>query len=355
MYRLPAGLLLAALLLTGCSPLQPVPVEKRTGIDIPISIWWQVEQEIVNASIMAIAPAADFASREITIWTDLIQRQSEAEFIPWYTDYWTQQWLLLKMAWYRLDQADGEESARKRMKSYLLEQFYQRVLLPVSKTSDPSQISEAATSLYLDALRTSAVLIQDRYTIPAEAWRSRLEQIRIIVIPTEPGLTVSLYQLLQHEDESGMPAYTELLKRIPSNEETLSPEFRGSDLDKVVDHTAGSLAEESALKGGVAAAALIAGGGFGLLISAGAALWDINEHAAGKSLLEAETRESIQSMLNEISHSLIDNREYGVLSPALHIHSSLEERLWERFQLLPDPKPPADYPDEHYPKLDTIF
>jgi len=61
----------------------------------------------------------DYARGSMESWRGRVHKRTEADFIPWFTGYWTQQWLAIKVAWYVL--STGTEPAAKRLAIYLQE------------------------------------------------------------------------------------------------------------------------------------------------------------------------------------------------------------------------------------------
>jgi hypothetical protein len=47
-------------------------------------------------------------------WKLLVRERAEADFIPWFSSYWTQQWLTAKVAWYKLGSDDATLALRDR-------------------------------------------------------------------------------------------------------------------------------------------------------------------------------------------------------------------------------------------------
>ncbi|HCV13346.1 MAG TPA: hypothetical protein DGC76_06570, partial [Candidatus Accumulibacter sp.] len=87
-------LLLAACATPGPPPPPPVLVAEST--------WSQVDRDIAAAARAATVPAGDHADGAMAKWRQRVQHYCEADFIPWFTSYGTQQWLAIKVAWYRL-------------------------------------------------------------------------------------------------------------------------------------------------------------------------------------------------------------------------------------------------------------
>src|SRR5512139_2140200 len=115
----------------GCAapgrPLPPSPPAAVSETD-----WQQVDRDLSAASLDAKKPAMNYARGQMEKWRSLVQKRTEADFIPWFTDYWTQKWLAVKLAWYRLSAEKGTEPSVK-LATYLQQQFHSRVLAPVTK------------------------------------------------------------------------------------------------------------------------------------------------------------------------------------------------------------------------------
>ena len=89
-------------------------------------------------------------------------------------------------------------------------------------------------------------------------------------------------------------------------------------------------------------------------VTAPDAPFPVNEHNTIKSTLETELRNSVKSVLELTTHRLIEDRWHGVLSLVQHIHSQVEEQLWNPLPL-PVAIPPSSYPVEDYPEFDSLF
>ena len=108
-------------ILAGCATPTPVPV-----IVVPVvvsqSTWQQVDQEIVAASQQATEQARVYARGSMEHWRTRVYQQTEEVFIPWFSSYWTQEWLSMKVSWYAINAGDEQDASAKRLAAYLLEQ-----------------------------------------------------------------------------------------------------------------------------------------------------------------------------------------------------------------------------------------
>ena len=148
-------------------------------------------------------------------WRSRVHQRTEADFIPWFTGYWTQQWLAIKVGWYKL--SAGEERqirAVKRLAAYLQEQYHDRVLAPVAKEIDPDLVREQATKLYVQFLGEQLQEIPRRYGVPSDQFDRRLKDIPAIALAPHPAHSASLYQIVHADSIAKLPAYVALIDQI---------------------------------------------------------------------------------------------------------------------------------------------
>lgn len=140
-------LMLLLLALAGCSHRPPEP----TG---PVSqaTWQQVDADIGAASLNATSQARAYAAGAMEHWMDLVYQRTDSKFIPWFSSYWTQQWLSMKVAWYKMGSQGDLDPTVDRLAAYLQEEYRQQVLVPVARELDPDSIMETATRRYVGAL-----------------------------------------------------------------------------------------------------------------------------------------------------------------------------------------------------------
>ncbi|MEF9673636.1 hypothetical protein QNM99_21235 [Pseudomonas sp. PCH446] len=96
----------------------------------PVSpkVWQQVDVDLIQASEQATVQADDWARSTMEYWRTRIYQQTDEKFIPWFDGYWTQEWLSIKVGWYRLNDQGEQDPSAKRLASYLQEQYRARVL-----------------------------------------------------------------------------------------------------------------------------------------------------------------------------------------------------------------------------------
>ncbi len=260
-------------------------------------------------------------------WMEKVRQRTEAAFVPWYLDYWTQQWVSIKVAWYGLSREEGEPSATERLAAYLHGEYQTRVLQVVVQELDPRVIRDDASAMYVQLVSDKLRGLANRYHIPPEEFRRRLAAIPAIDIPGDPEHCASLDTLFHGGRVTESPAYAALVRQI----EPRGEDFGGSDttdeLHAVAKIAADRLAGAMAVRGGAAAAAAALGGPAGVLISVGALGWGAYEYEQDKPELELRLRDSLDSALKEIWHYLAEDPRTGVTAPVRHMSVRIERSV----------------------------
>lgn len=255
-----------------------------------------------------------------------MRQRTEEDFIPWYAGYWTQQWLALKVVWYQSQHSVGAVTAAEQLAAYLQQQYYSRVLEPVGREIDPDKIVDHVTSIYLHDLRDELHGIPDRYHVPLDEFHKRLNEIPAIALPTVPQQTASLYQLIQADDVTGMPAYRALVAQIQTAGGGISSRPSRGQLDALARSVANKRVGQLAARG-TATAVAAAVGPVGIVLGMGVTAWGAIEHSKERPALETQLRESLNSALEEMWHKLLENFESGVMGTVHHISGQIDIRL----------------------------
>lgn len=205
-------LLCLLLALAGCAGKRP-PAPPPPAVLTP-AIWQRIDQDLIEASVAATGSANDYARRSMRVWKDQVQQRTESDFIPWFTGYWTQQWLTLKVAWYKMNSGDGAEPPERRLALYLQEQYHRRVIEPVAEQINPEGIRDRASELYLQLFGQQLPAIIQRYNAPPDQVSQRLNRIRIIALGPPAARDATLYQLLRAKSLDQQPAWQALRQHL---------------------------------------------------------------------------------------------------------------------------------------------
>jgi hypothetical protein len=315
------------LVLAGCASPPPVETPRPAAPvpHVPADTWHMLDTDVWIASRDAKLAAEAYAEAALSDWMARVRKQTEQDFIPWYTSFGTQQWLSVKAGWYGLSDPERSDAAAKQLAEYLREQFYERVLEPVSRELDPQTIRERSAALYVRDLDTGIKDLPRRYRLPESAFQARLERVTAIRLLAASGYRVSLYELVAAGDPNGIPGYAALLQRT-------RPDDGGSGLSAerfqpVTSANADELGEQLALRGGASIAGLALGGAPGMLLSLGVSGWQAMEHENRKPALEAELRTHLNPALDEMWRFLAHDPYGGVLAPVNHMSAQIENGL----------------------------
>lgn len=356
--------LVVALLLSlvGCAAPERSP-ERDATVQVSTATWWQVDQDIASASLAAEEAAENYARGLMDGWMRRVGELGEEDFIPWYTGYWTQQWLSIKVAWYKMGDGDGDGDAAavRRLAAYLQKEYQEQVLEPASEEVDPNAVSEQATNLYVKLLAEQLPAIRRRYAVPLAQFERRLQVIPAISATTPGAQNASLYRLVHSDPVAALPAYASLLEHLRERRAGLGAGPSDARLSPIAEGAAERLIDQLAIKSGASAAAAALGGVAGMVISLGAAGFGAIAHAHEKPALEAQLRETLEVAQAEMWRQLVEDPASGVLAGIYHIVEQIERGLasaragrWPygpptATPGIPANRPVDDNPHQHHP------
>ncbi|MBH3427440.1 hypothetical protein [Pseudomonas alkylphenolica] len=329
--------LLLALLLTlgGCSSRQKAP--EPPPVQLSPATWEQIDREIIDASLATTSSVNDYARRSMRVWKDRVQQFTESDFIPWFTGYWTQQWLTMKVAWYKINSGEGKEPPEKRLAAYLQEQYHQRVLDQVAKEIDPEGIRDRAMELYVQLLGQQLQQLAQRYRAPPEQFNLRLTRIQAINLGPPAALNASLHQLLYSKSLAEQPAYAALVKHMHSAVRAGSQRADVS-LSSVAQDASEKLSATLAPRGIASAVASAVGRVAGALISVAATGYGIMSHNQEQPAMIEQLRVILNVALNQEWRELMENRKTGTMAGVYYLSGEVEESLLGARRLPDEPE-----------------
>ncbi len=199
--------------LAGCATPPRAPVETAPVI-VSASTWQQVDREIVAASQSATEQTRIYSRGAMDYWRTRVYELTEQNFIPWFSSYWTREWLSMKVSWYTLSAKGEQDASEKRLAAYLLEAYQEKVLAPVALEVDPDSILGLSVAFYVDILKEELQKISTRHGVPIAQLNGRIQKIPAIALGPPPARNASLYQIVHTDPLNTLPAYAALIDKI---------------------------------------------------------------------------------------------------------------------------------------------
>ncbi|MBF7731716.1 hypothetical protein [Pseudomonas sp. N040] len=340
--NLPCLLIVLLLVLSGCATGARGP--ELTPPVIPPEVWRQVDDDILVASLTATDQAQKYALGAMDQWMDRVYQRTDTDFIPWFSSYWTRQWLTMKVAWYQLNAEGEQDSSVNRLALYLQEQYQERVLEPVAREIDPDLIMAQTTGFYVQQLGVRLKKIPARYGIPAEQFEQWLQRIPAIKLAPPAAHSASLDQLLHAEPLEQLPAYAALLARI-RNAPGGASSWLAADISAVAQQTSAALQSELATRSIASSVSAVVGRVAATVLSLGVAGFSAVSRENERPEMEAQLRKSLNAAFDENWLEWMRNPVSGVLAGVYYISAQVEGSLASRSSLpvsgesLPQPRP----------------
>lgn len=314
--------------LVGCAgkerPPPPPPVV------IPASTWRLIDSEIFAASQDASGEASEFAKDRMNRWRNLVYQRTDAEFVPWFSSYWTRQWLSLKVTWYKMSAEGEREPVVDRLAHYLREQYQERVLEPVAEKINPDWIMAQTTLLYVRQLRSRIQELGPRYRVPTDQLDQRLQKIPAISLAPPANHNASLYQLVHAEPIDNQPAYLALVARIQSTPGRPGDWSEETGLSSVARRTSESLINELTTRSVAGAISAAVGRAAGAVISLGTAGFTAMLRERERPEMEGMLRKNLDAAFDEKWLDWLNDPDRGVMAGVHHLSGQIEGSLADR-------------------------
>ena len=299
--------------LAGCVTPARAPVPAPPVV-VSQSTWQQVDREIVAASQSATEQAKIYSRGAMDYWRTRVYQLTEENFIPWFSSYWTQEWLSVKVSWYSLSAKGEQDASVKRLAAYLLEEYQQRVLAPVAVEIDPDQVLSLAMAFYVDILQEELQRISQRHGVPMAQLNGRIQKIPAIALGPPPARNASLYQVVHTQPLNTLPAYAALIDKIHKAGGDKGVENTDTAMAPVARRASKRIEAEMAPRGAASAVAAAAGKLAGALISVGVAGVRAIIQANDRPDSEALIRSSLGNTFDKAWVKLVQNPTTGVMA-----------------------------------------
>ncbi|TPG75734.1 hypothetical protein [Pseudomonas arsenicoxydans] len=312
--------------LAGCATPVRAPVVEVVVV-VPDSTWHQVDREIVAASQSATEQTRIYSRGAMDYWRTRVYQLTEENFIPWFSSYWTQEWLSMKVSWYTISAKGEQDASAKRLAEYLLEQYQQRVLAPVAVEIDPDAILGLATAFYVDILQEELQKISKHHGIPMAQLNGRIQKIPAIALGPPSARNASLYQVVHTAPLNSLPAYSALIDHIHKAGGDKGVGSTDTAMAPVAKRASQRMEAEMAPRGAASAVAAAAGKLAGGLITVGVAGIRALIQAADRPDSEALIRSSLGNTFDKAWLKLVQNPTTGVMAGTLYMAGQIEGNL----------------------------
>lgn len=320
------------LILAGCAAPHRAQNTAPVAVVAP-STWRQVDADIVNASQVATGKVQIYAQGSMDHWRMLVYERTDEDFIPWFSSYWTQEWLSMKVSWYAISAGKQGQSSSK-LALYLQEQYHDRVLAPVAVEIDPDSIKQQATQFYIQLMGQQLPTIAQRYGVSTDQFEQRLNEIPAIKVAP---YNASLSQVIHAQPLVTFPAYVALINQLRAVEAN-SPD---TGISAVATQTSEKLEAQFASRSAAGAAAAVAGRVVGAVISIGVAGVRAIAHQSERPEMEAQTRKSLGAAFDQAWLNLISDPDTGVMAGVYYLSGQIERSLVQPV-VKPIEKPPLE-------------
>lgn len=313
---------LLLLALAGCSHRAPEPVAPITE-----ATWQQVDADIGAASLSATSQARAYAEDAMQRWMDLVYQRTDSQFIPWFSSYWTQQWLSMKVAWYKMGSKGDLDPTVDRLAAYLQEQYRKQVLLPVAKEIDPDAVMQQASLHYVKLLTQALKEIPQRHGVPQQAFDEHLMGIPAITLGPPASRNASLYDVANAKDVGKLPAFAALMQEIRSAAGKAGAGTKVSGVSPVAQRTSAKLVHELKNRSIAGVVASAAGKVAGSVISVAFTLFSVASNDHDRPDVETQLRKEINAAFDEQWLALMHDPQGGVMAGVDHLGGQVQNSL----------------------------
>ncbi|WP_347912005.1 hypothetical protein [Pseudomonas grandcourensis] len=315
--------------LAGCATPPRAPVEVAP-VNVSASTWQQVDGEIVAASQSATDQTRIYSRGAMDYWRTRVYELTEQNFIPWFSSYWTQEWLSMKVSWYTISAKGEQDAAEKRLATYLLEAYQEKVLVPVAQEVDPDSILRLSVAFYVDILKEELQKISTRHGVPMAQLNGRIQKIPAIALGPPPARNASLYQIVHTEPLNTLPAYAALIDKVHKAGGDKGVGSTDTAMAPVARRASRRMEAEMAPRGAASAVAAAAGKLAGGLITVGVAGIRALIQANDRPDSEALIRSSLGNTFDKAWLKLVQNPTSGVMAGTLYVAGQIEGNLADR-------------------------
>lgn len=296
------------------------------NISIPKQQEYQISSDVASALGKALVASRQSASNNLEQWKNEVMHRVDHPFLDWYYNYFNQLGIGAKSIWINLYSISEEEKAEKLIGSFQQE-FAKQVFQPSLMQLEMERFTRQAVDIYVSEANRNLAGVQSAYNIPQPTWERFLEGLGSITY--NAGGQQQDLTLRAVSRGTGYLATTAMIKAIGF---IGTKKVVASTVSKATSKAVTKLATKTAAKAAAEGSGEMAVGLLGLellnpLAGLGIIVWDVWDHYHTVQLERPILRANLESYLNEVKESLLNDPENGILSSVNKFHDGILNSL----------------------------
>ncbi|QSV62570.1 MAG: hypothetical protein HEQ26_07150 [Dolichospermum sp. DL01] len=295
-------------------------------ITIPQEKQYQISGDVTSALGKALVSARGSASNNLEQWKNEVMHRVDHPFLDWYYNYFNQLGIGAKAILSNLYSISEEEKAEKLIGSFQ-EEFAKQVFQPSLMQLQMERFTRQAIDTYVSEANSNLAGVQSAYNIPQPTWERFLEGLGSITYNS--GGQQQDLTLRGISRGTGYLATTAMIKAIGV---IGTKKVVTSTVTKATSKVVTKLATKTAAKVAAEGTGEMAVGLLGLellnpIAGLGILVWDVWDHYHTVQVERPILRANLDSYLNEVKESLLNDKENGVLSSVNKFHDGILDSL----------------------------
>ena len=296
------------------------------NITIPEQKQYQISGDVASALSKALVTARESAANNLEQWKNEVMHRVDHPFLDWYYNYFNQLGIGAKAIWINLYSISEEEKAEKLIGSFQQE-FAKQVFQPSLMQLEMERFTRQAIDTYVSEANRNLAGVQSAYNIPQPTWERFLEGLGSITYNS--GGQQQDLTLRGISRGTGYLATTAMIKAIGV---IGTKKVVTSTVTKATSKAVTKLATKTAAKAAAEGTGEMAVGLLGLellnpIAGLGILVWDVWDHYHTVQVERPILRANLESYLNEVKESLLNDKENGVLSSVNKFHDGILDSL----------------------------
>jgi hypothetical protein len=275
----------------------------------------------------ALVSAKSVAGANMEHWKNQAMNRVDHPFLDWYYNYFTQWAIGLNAIWTNITSPSEEAKAEKMIVNFQRE-FEKQVLQPSLMQLQMERYTREAIDNYVESVTYNLSGIQSKYKIPKPDWERYLNGLGSITYENQGNsqdLTLATIS-------TGRKAYVATSAMVGAIGVVGTQKIVSATVSKATSKAIAKIATKTATKVTTEGASELTVGLVGLelinpLAGLGILAWDIWDHYHTVKVERPILRSSLDSYLDEVKDSLLNNKQTGIMSSINQFHDQIMDHL----------------------------